>query len=717
MGFNENLNLIEQKVKFAKINKKNKIKKNINQTYELMEEIHKNPTNIITGGVPLKAREEAIRKQKLLKLRLERRAKALREAASNRELVIKKNQLALENMMNQNARRKENLALKLREAKSPAKPPIPSIATNLENTVLVSDKDGDQDQYHENRFFREPQQSIQNSEVSLPAASDQVKTVILDKGIDPGDIDLEDRLAIARRKLEEPAVLSPSHSESASASASLSLPPSASASLSLPPSASASLSLPPSASASTSLSLPPSALPVSPTHHSSPPSTLSTPPSTLSTPPSTLSALPSPSTVISGKPYENSAGEFLKQGINYKSINTGSGNAKHAEDKKPDFGVVNAPYPKELKIIPKKYQSDMYATAKLELEKNETKEATANLSKYISEKEKWNRYKYEKEVNKLEKTAQEEIDIILGIQGAAAKGFGNIMKEAWGATKSGAMGAYNIVRLPQVVMIFYVVLVLIIIICIILFIINLGNNNNNSGGFEIRANTSNTSNSSNSLQFIGGDFETSILPSLSWNGFLQSHLSHVSIYIAGQFSKYKYDLKYIMQKLNNLNFNIRNSQIIRAVTGNSVDDNYTQNPRSTILDSNDNIEYIDSNIMDQIDNKYNENNNKAKPLLKPKNIEINFPYNIYINAKADMSNLTEEEKNIYNEVYKRSINDTDNIIFKWAEVNDGTYEFDCDPKFVNNNVSSNLLEEYDNTYDDSVTLSPNGGKKCIFKTI
>ena len=82
-----------------------------------------------------------------------------------------------------------------------------------------------------------------------------------------------------------------------------------------------------------------------------------------------------------------------------------------------------------------------------------------------------------------------------------------------------------------------------------------------------------------------------------------------------------------------------------------------------------------------------------------------------------MSNLTEEEKNIYNEVYKRSINDTDNIIFKWAEVNDGTYEFDCDPKFVNNNVSSNLLEEYDNTYDDSVTLSPNGGKKCIFKTI
>ena len=361
------------------------------------------------------------------------------------------------------------------------------------------------------------------------------------------------------------------------------------------------------------------------------------------------------------------------------------------------------PYPKELKMIPKKYSTDQHAIAKLKLEKDETKEATANLSKYISDMKDWNNKIHYKKNKQGKELAKEKVETILGIQGAATRSFGIVLWKFWEVVKSSGKGIYNIARLPQLVMIFYVVLVFIIIICIILFIINLGsNNNNNSSGLEIRGGRSAYSTGYS----FKNDFETSILPSLSWNGFAQSPLSHLSNYAAGQISKYKYDFKYIQQKLSNLNFNIKNSPIVSAVTGNSPEDTYNLERRN-IISSNDNIEYIDVEIMKKIDPKYSSSD-KPTPLLKPKNIQINFPYNDYINDETDMSKLTEEEKNIYNEEDKRSINDTDNIIFKWTEANDGTYTFNCNPNFVNNNLPSNLLEE---------TEQSTGSKKCTFKTI
>lgn len=420
-----------------------------------------------------------------------------------------------------------------------------------------------------------------------------------------------------------------------------------------------------------------------------------------------ISSNPAPSTAAGATGHGAGASTASSAGAGAPSPDAGDDEdydkKKLLEDIKPLLKDADVPYPKELKMIPKKYPSDKYAKAALELEKNETKEATSNLSKYISDMKDWNDEKHQNIQNKIKETAQKEMDLILGIQHGATRGFWAVTKQLWQVVKSTGKGMYNIARLPQVVMIFYVIIVFIILICIILFIINLGsNNNNNSSGLEIRGVRSAYSTGYS----FENDFETSILPSLSWNGFAQSPLSHLSNYVAGQFSKYKYDFKYIQQKLSNLNFNIKNSPIVSAVTGNSPENANAPINRNLLSTSNDNIEYIDKDIMVKIDPKYSGDG--AKPLLKPKNIQINFPYDDYINEETDMSKLTEEEKNIYNEDHKRSINDTDNIIFKWKEVKDGTYTFNCDPIFVNNDLQSNLLEE---------TPKSGGGRECTFKTI
>ena len=178
--------------------------------------------------------------------------------------------------------------------------------------------------------------------------------------------------------------------------------------------------------------------------------------------------------------------------------------------------------------------------------------------------------------------------------------------------------------------------------------------------------------------------------------------------------------------LNKLYYNISNnsSSILRQVTGISLIEKYkTDRPQNkaeddiTLLDRVDNISYIDYNLLNNNIKKNiygttddNENDKySALSILKPKNIEWNFPYIDY-SSNTDANKLPEVIKNYKNikDPTDYSLNDTRTLIFPWDKVG-RQYVLNCNAKFkdLDPNISSDLYLPYNDDNSYCVTNSKN----------
>ena len=178
--------------------------------------------------------------------------------------------------------------------------------------------------------------------------------------------------------------------------------------------------------------------------------------------------------------------------------------------------------------------------------------------------------------------------------------------------------------------------------------------------------------------------------------------------------------------LNKLYYNISNnsSSILRQVTGISLIEKYkTDRPQNkaeddiTLLDRVDNISYIyynllNNNIKKNIYGTTDDNENdkySALSILKPKNIEWNFPYIDY-SSNTDANKLPEVIKNYKNikDPTDYSLNDTRTLIFPWDKVG-RQYVLNCNAKFkdLDPNISSDLYLPYNDDNSYCVTNSKN----------
>tara|TARA_Y100000389_G_scaffold13821_1_gene12277 strand:- start:12419 stop:14485 length:2067 start_codon:yes stop_codon:yes gene_type:complete len=179
----------------------------------------------------------------------------------------------------------------------------------------------------------------------------------------------------------------------------------------------------------------------------------------------------------------------------------------------------------------------------------------------------------------------------------------------------------------------------------------------------------------------------------------------------------------ILNKLYN-NISNNSSSILKQVTGISLIEKYkTDRPQNkaeddiTLLDRVDNISYIDynllnNNIKQNIYGTTDDNDNdkySALSILKPKNIEWNFPYIDY-SSNTDANKLPEVIKNYKNkkDPTDYSLNDTRTLIFPWDKVG-RQYVLNCNAKFkdLDPNISSDLYLPYNDDNSYCVTNSKN----------